>query len=275
MLSIGMATWPSRRAAAGRAVARPGPIDHQDLLAKLRAFATTRVTVLLVEQAVGHALPVVDHVYVLRNGRVVADMTGDEARRRRRTGPMSSDQGGATRMNIIRPQDDAAVERSATGGKGSSLARLVRAGFDARPPFFVVSIDAFRSRDGSSLTGEVLAELRTAYDEIGGESVQVAARSSAASEDAEGGSSAGLYETYLTIESFDELVRGIEKCWRSLDNDNGAAVPVRPPPGCRRRGRGRGRAAAHRGRLVRRHLHHEPGEPVPVRDGRQRRARSR
>lgn len=120
-------------------------------------------------------------------------------------------------MNIIRPNDASAVERAVTGGKGSSLARLVHAGFDV-PPFFVVSIDAFRATVDGAPSAELLDQLRAAYDEIGGDSIQVAARSSAASEDAEGGSSAGLYETYLAIESFDALVDAVRKCWASLDN---------------------------------------------------------
>lgn len=59
------------------------PVINQTLLNTAKRLATEEgVSVLLVEQAIGSALQVADHVYVMRGGEIVAEHTGDEARAR-------------------------------------------------------------------------------------------------------------------------------------------------------------------------------------------------
>jgi rifampicin phosphotransferase len=124
---------------------------------------------------------------------------------------------------IVTASDDASTERDVAGGKGASLATLVRDGFDV-PPFFVVTLDAFAaSPDGAS--DELVAAIRAAYDDLGGDGTAVAVRSSARSEDAEGASSAGLYDTFLGVDSAAGVVEAVERCWTSLQNE--AAVRYR------------------------------------------------
>ena len=135
------------------------------------------------------------------------------------------------RRLVVTADDDGSTRRDVAGGKGASLARLVRQGFDV-PPFFVVTLDAFAaaaaaaaaSTDGTP-SAELIAAIRSAYADLGGDGTAVAVRSSARSEDAEGGSSAGLYETYLDIDSADGVVDAVIRCWRSLEN--AAAVHYR------------------------------------------------
>ena len=84
MLSVGMALMADARVllldepSLGLA-----PALNQGLLAQVSAIAREdgRADV-LVEQAVGQALPVVDYVYVVRAGRVISEMDGDAARTR-------------------------------------------------------------------------------------------------------------------------------------------------------------------------------------------------
>lgn len=88
------------------------------------------------------------------------------------------------------------------GGKAGSLARLTRAGFPV-PPGFVL-FDRHH-------------QLEEAIHRIGG--FPVAVRSSGSLEDLPNASFAGLYETFLFINSFEELYEAINKCFDSKDSD--------------------------------------------------------
>ncbi len=103
------------------------------------------------------------------------------------------------------------------GGKGTSLGELVGEGF-AVPKFFVVSARAHRAMAGRDFTESFLAELREAYEEIGGDGVALAVRSSAIGEDSGERSFAGLYHTALGVRGFEEVLASLRVCWDSYDN---------------------------------------------------------
>jgi pyruvate,water dikinase len=139
---------------------------------------------------------------------------------------------------------------SLAGGKGASLSRLTRAGFQV-PPGFVVCAAAFRSfldahggenrildqmetldlGDPASLD-RVAAGVRTfitstplppavdtlvrdAYTRMG-PGILVAVRSSAVSEDGEAASFAGQQETFLGVRGADSVVHHVRACWASF-----------------------------------------------------------
>ncbi len=84
MLSIGMALMANARVllldepSLGLA-----PAVIQSLLQQVTGFAREDgCAIVLVEQAIGEALHVVDHVYVVRAGRVIASLPGETARER-------------------------------------------------------------------------------------------------------------------------------------------------------------------------------------------------
>jgi len=135
------------------------------------------------------------------------------------------------------------------GGKGRSLARMARAGFNV-PGGFVVTAAAYRSfvttnriqekivslakpavEDGRvsfeaashaiqalfaehDPSSELAAEIRQAYGPL--DDAPVAVRSSANAEDLPGLSFAGQQETYLNVKGADEVVRAVRNCWASL-----------------------------------------------------------
>lgn len=136
------------------------------------------------------------------------------------------------------------------GGKGRSLARLARAGFDV-PGGFHVTTDAYRrfvahhglaARIGAlarpalngravsferasadiqalfrehAIGADVEAAIRHAYQALP-HAPAVAVRSSATAEDLPELSFAGQQETYLNITGADAVVAAAKKCWASL-----------------------------------------------------------
>jgi pyruvate,water dikinase len=144
-------------------------------------------------------------------------------------------------------------DRPHVGGKGGSLGELLRAGV-AVPPGFVVRTQAFerflemlerkspiRSRvealhpddleaatacskdmrarlEEAPLPPNVVEDISVAYAQLCRESpaTAVAIRSSATTEDAVDASFAGLQDTYLWVNSWDETVRRVRSCWASL-----------------------------------------------------------
>ncbi|MFP5387451.1 MAG: PEP/pyruvate-binding domain-containing protein, partial [Bacteriovoracia bacterium] len=88
------------------------------------------------------------------------------------------------------------------GGKASSLARLLMAGFPV-PQAFVLS--------------EEVTDLDEKIKKIGG--FPVAVRSSGSMEDLANASFAGLYETFLNIQNMEELYSSIKKCFDSRNSD--------------------------------------------------------
>ncbi|WP_406317401.1 PEP-utilizing enzyme [Streptosporangium sp. NBC_01639] len=145
-------------------------------------------------------------------------------------------------MNVL-PLPDEAADLALTGGKGSSLARLARAGLPV-PGGFHVTTDAYRDfvRTGGlhdevlravsdlppeqaapriaalfaehEMPRETAEEILAAYTKLG-DDVPVAVRSSATAEDLPDMSFAGQQDTYLNIRG-DALLDAVRRCWASL-----------------------------------------------------------
>ncbi|GHH66716.1 hypothetical protein GCM10017673_12720 [Streptosporangium violaceochromogenes] len=138
-------------------------------------------------------------------------------------------------MKPVLPLDDTAADLPTVGGKGASLARLIRAGLPV-PGGFHVTTDAYRAfvapfRDkidpaDPARTAELFArhdipahiaeEILRAYRALG-EDVPVAVRSSATAEDLPEMSFAGQQDTYLNIRG-DAVLDAVKRCWASLWN---------------------------------------------------------
>ena len=137
------------------------------------------------------------------------------------------------------------------GGKGRSLSRMARAGFDV-PGGFLVIADAYRRFiSGNNLQAEILekarpelrdgypafdrcaeeinalilsvpigesiaSDIKLAYQGLQNDNLPVAVRSSANAEDLPDFSFAGQQETFLNVRGADEVVEAIHKCWASL-----------------------------------------------------------
>jgi rifampicin phosphotransferase len=110
------------------------------------------------------------------------------------------------------------------GGKGASLGRLIRAGFQV-PGGFVVNTHAYRLAHtpfpapgtAASMPPQVAEEVRHRYEQIGRGTVAV--RSSATAEDLAAASMAGQCETFLDITGEEALIEAIERCWASLHTE--------------------------------------------------------
>jgi pyruvate,water dikinase len=138
---------------------------------------------------------------------------------------------------------------SRAGGKGANLGELTRAGVKV-PPGFVVTADAYfrclgdggigddiarllsgldesdsAALDnaaraiqslvrGAPMSGEIVAGIREAYENMGGGLVAV--RSSATAEDLAEASFAGQQSTYLNVEGEAEVIDAVHRCWASL-----------------------------------------------------------
>jgi pyruvate,water dikinase len=143
------------------------------------------------------------------------------------------------------------LPRETVGGKAASLSNLLAAGF-AVPLGFAVNADGYRcfaessgigaageaaagldAKDlpalrafsekmatailGAELPGELREQVGSAYDELVSMSgVASAVRSSAVSEDGEGASFAGLYESYLNVLGVHDVLESLKRCYASL-----------------------------------------------------------
>ncbi|MGP3910138.1 PEP/pyruvate-binding domain-containing protein [Nonomuraea sp. 10N515B] len=143
-------------------------------------------------------------------------------------------------MSAVLPLDDAAADLATVGGKGASLARLVRAGLPV-PDGFHVTTEAYRAFVSAfhdeidpadpertaalfarhDVPEGLAAEIRQAYAALG-EDVAVAVRSSATAEDLPEMSFAGQQDTYLNIRG-DALLDAVKRCWASLWNPRAVA----------------------------------------------------
>jgi pyruvate,water dikinase len=154
-------------------------------------------------------------------------------------------------MSVILALDDArATSSEITGGKGSSLAKLIRAGFRV-PAAFAVTTEAYtefvtannlapliselldaidhgdpaaveagaaRIRDaihGAPVPGSVADQIAAAYRGLGAE-VEVAVRSSGTAEDLAEASFAGQHDTYLYVHGVNAVIDAVRRCWASL-----------------------------------------------------------
>ena len=160
------------------------------------------------------------------------------------------------KMNYLLTLDDERMQnRSEVGGKGFALARLFQAGFPV-PKTCIISTEIYRNYTAESgVTGRIALELsRKSFDamrweEIWDTSLRIrnlfsrtpfpkelqegladelekdfrdlaaAVRSSAADEDAEGQSFAGIHESYCDIKGIDEIMKHIRLVWASLWSD--------------------------------------------------------
>jgi pyruvate, water dikinase len=118
------------------------------------------------------------------------------------------------------------------GGKGASLASMTANGLPVPPGFvitsaaFAVAVDADAllgclqsqdldgARDVVARTLPPGAEIKGLYDQL--PEGPVAVRSSACAEDGDDASYAGQQETYLFVETFDEVMTRIVECWLSF-----------------------------------------------------------
>jgi pyruvate,water dikinase len=152
---------------------------------------------------------------------------------------------------LILPLDSPDVPFELAGGKGASLARLIRAGFPV-PGGFVVTTQAYRdyvatndlagfilqtaktapasdlaaleaaseairTRFGLGVIPAGLSEaLRAAYGALDISSIAVAVRSSATAEDLPEFSFAGQQDTFLNVVGEEALLRAVVDCWSSL-----------------------------------------------------------
>jgi rifampicin phosphotransferase len=141
---------------------------------------------------------------------------------------------------FVLPLADAAASLERVGGKGASLARLARDGFNV-PPGFHLTTAAYRAVvDANGLQSQILdvvsansadvitrlfehaeiprklqQDLQSAYTHLGADTT-VAVRSSATSEDLPGLSFAGQQDTFLNVRGADALERAVRRCWASL-----------------------------------------------------------
>ena len=154
-----------------------------------------------------------------------------------------------TALNATAHQTGTDDSLEVVGGKGKSLARMAKAGFNV-PSGFVIAAAAYRafvaannlqeeivslakpavvdgrvsfeqaSHDIQALfaehdpSAEITAEISQAYGPL--DDAPVAVRSSANAEDLPGLSFAGQQETYLNVKGADEVVRAVRNCWASL-----------------------------------------------------------
>ena len=132
--------------------------------------------------------------------------------------------------------DERCREVELAGGKGASLAAMTQNGLPV-PPGFVITSQAFAEAvDGAKLLSclqskdlagarAVVTETRPPRELIGAAydrlppGVSVAVRSSACAEDSSDASYAGQQETYLFVESFDEVIEKVVECWLSFFSD--------------------------------------------------------
>jgi len=134
---------------------------------------------------------------------------------------------------VLNFNDERCREVELSGGKGASLASMTQNGLPV-PPGFVITSTAFAEAvDAVKLLGylkardldgarEVVAQtepprdlIQAAYERFP-QGVSVAVRSSACAEDGSDASYAGQQETYLFVETLDEVLDKVVECWLSF-----------------------------------------------------------
>ncbi len=121
--------------------------------------------------------------------------------------------------SLVNSRDSALV-----GGKGASLGRVIRAGFQV-PGGFVVNTHAYRlayiphpvAGTIPEVPAEVAREILDRYEQMGRGTVAV--RSSATAEDLAAASMAGQCETVLDISGDEALIEAVRNCWASLHTE--------------------------------------------------------
>nr|CAA9344881.1 MAG: Phosphoenolpyruvate synthase [uncultured Nocardioidaceae bacterium] len=129
--------------------------------------------------------------------------------------------------------DERCREVELAGGKGASLASMTQNGLPV-PPGFVVTSSAFAGAvDSEKLLGCLKAQdldgaravvsrtapprdlIKVAYEQLP-QGVSVAVRSSACAEDGNDASYAGQQETFLFVETLDDVLTKVVECWLSF-----------------------------------------------------------
>jgi pyruvate,water dikinase len=145
-------------------------------------------------------------------------------------------------LPLAHPMADLAT----TGGKGCSLATLVRAGLPV-PPGFHVTTQAYRAYVATHdlqaqivgtdeqgvaklfathpMPEEIAGPIREAYAALGAPAVAV--RSSATAEDLPDASFAGQQDTILDVRGADAVLDAVRRCWASLWTDRAVAYRER------------------------------------------------
>jgi phosphohistidine swiveling domain-containing protein len=151
---------------------------------------------------------------------------------------------------LVLPLDDVSATLRRVGGKGASLARMVRASLPV-PPGFLITTDAYRAfvetdglqasivklaKDGAQSSEDlskqirdlfqraeipeaVLDEIQRAYGglrQVGGDISPLAVRSTATAEDLPGASFAGQHDSFLNVRGEQALIDAVKRCWSSL-----------------------------------------------------------
>ena len=149
------------------------------------------------------------------------------------------------------PLSDARAELAIVGGKGASLARLVRAGLPVPGGFHITTaayrtlvdenglqpriLEALQDADpdrpatletasarigallaGGQIPAGVAAAVKAAYSAQGDGDAAMAVRSSATAEDLPELSFAGQHETFLNVRGAEALLDAVKRCWASL-----------------------------------------------------------
>ena len=135
---------------------------------------------------------------------------------------------------LVLPFDDERCrDVELAGGKGASLASMTANGLPV-PPGFVITSHAFTEVvDGAELVKHIQASdldaaravvsatqpprdlIKEQFDRLP-DGTSVAVRSSACAEDSSDASYAGQQETYLFVETFDEVMEKVVECWLSF-----------------------------------------------------------
>lgn len=115
---------------------------------------------------------------------------------------------------IVPLESAAARDVTIAGGKGSTLARLLAAGFPV-PDGFIVTAD----EDLAVTLGASLASLEARL----GPDARFAVRSSGVAEDSADASFAGQYETVLDVRGLPEITRAIAHCFASFSGERALA----------------------------------------------------
>lgn len=134
---------------------------------------------------------------------------------------------------VLRFDDERCRDVDLAGGKGASLAAMTQDGLPVPPGFVLTSAAFVEAVDGPTLIEHIKAQdldaaravvadtvpprdqIKSEYDKFPA-GVSVAVRSSACAEDSNDASYAGQQETYLFVETFDEVMDKIVECWLSF-----------------------------------------------------------
>jgi phosphohistidine swiveling domain-containing protein len=124
-------------------------------------------------------------------------------------------------MHVIWLDSAAALDHTQVGIKAARLSALRRAGLPV-PNGFCIPLEA-----AGQGTDELWSKVAQAYYQLTSAGGAVAVRSSGVSEDSEGASFAGQYETVLSVTGVEALQSAIKRCWQSAHSARAQAYQAR------------------------------------------------